>query len=715
MDILNLNQIKVSTDSAFLGVINSEFFKKFLFLSIFTDTITSKYSSIPIMSSSVIAIVALLISVSCSSSKTLASDISYVSSCGNIHNISCPFYLKGHHHNCPNFSYELSCHNNRTLLQFPHTNMSSYEPEENHVFYVQSIDYRNSSVRMVDSGLVEDKYLCSPSIHLHPFSQRTYYLILNIYDYIFSPIREFNKPITYIDCLNPVNTSARYIPVPPCSSSSSSSSVSSYVVIGHMDSSEVENNCKIRRTTWVSSAWPSINQTSFVDTRDNHSILYGIELPFHYFYCLTCPAFRTSSYCLGVEHENYYGMCEAPPFDECDSIYHITFKSGLRCNLKGISRWFDEYDSSVYEITGIVVGARFLCGILFLAVFLVHKLRRRHLSVYDTIEDFLQAENSIMPIRYTYSHIKKITSKFNEKLGEGGFGTVYKGKLRSGLVVAVKVLGNSNSKDSGTDFINEVGTIGRIHHVNIVKLVGYCFEGNKRALIYEFLPNGSLDKYLFLEGGTKPLSCEKIYEISCKVACGIEYLHKGCDIQILHFDIKPHNILLDENFNPKISDFGLAKLRATDASVVTMTAPRGTLGYMAPELFYKNIGSVSFKADVYSFGMLLMELAGQRKNLNPLVDQISQIYYPSWIYDQISKGKEIEMEDCTENQRDLIKKMIIVAMWCIQMKPVERPSMNKVIEMLEGDTQTLVMPPKPLICPQEAPMRDPESCQLSSN
>uniref|UniRef100_A0A175YPC6 Protein kinase domain-containing protein n=2 Tax=Daucus carota subsp. sativus TaxID=79200 RepID=A0A175YPC6_DAUCS len=131
-----------------------------------------------------------------------------------------------------------------------------------------------------------------------------------------------------------------------------------------------------------------------------------------------------------------------------------------------------------------------------------------------------------------------------------------------------------------------------------------------------------------------------------------------------------------------------------------MTAARGTLGYMAPELFYKNIGGVSNKADVYSFGMLLLEMAGQRKNLKPMVDQISQIYYLSWIYDQISNGKEIEMEDASKDERKLAKKMIIVAMWCIQMKPSDRPSMNKVLEMLEGDTGLLVMPPKPLICPQ---------------
>ncbi|XP_074328142.1 rust resistance kinase Lr10-like [Apium graveolens] len=172
-------------------------------------------------------------------------------------------------------------------------------------------------------------------------------------------------------------------------------------------------------------------------------------------------------------------------------------------------------------------------------------------------------------------------------------------------------------------------------------------------------------------------------------------------MQILHFDIKPHNILLDKNFNPIISDFGLAKLYATDDSIVTLTAARGTMGYMAPEIFYKNIGGISYKADVYSFGMLLMEMAGRRKNLNPFVDHISQIYFPSWVHDQFNEGKELEMEDVTEEERKMVKKMILVALWCIQMKPSERPSMNKVIEMLEGDIEELVMPPKPFLYPQD--------------
>lgn len=241
----------------------------------------------------------------------------------------------------------------------------------------------------------------------------------------------------------------------------------------------------------------------------------------------------------------------------------------------------------------------------------------------------------------------------------------------------------------------------------MVRLIGFCATRSKRALVYEFMPNGSLDKYLFSQEANISLSCKQMYDISVGVARGIEYLHRGCDMQILHFDIKPHNILLDENFNPKVSDFGLAKLYSTDDSMVSLTAARGTMGYMAPELFYKNIGRVSYKADVYSYGMLLMEMAGRRRNLNAFVDHTSQIYFPSWIYDQFKEGKEIEMGEATDEERQVVRKMVIIALWCIQMRPSDRPSMNKVIEMLEGNVEGLEMPPKPFLIPQEMPVEDP--------
>jgi serine/threonine protein kinase len=336
--------------------------------------------------------------------------------------------------------------------------------------------------------------------------------------------------------------------------------------------------------------------------------------------------------------------------------------------------------------------------------YLIYKWGRRHLLVYDSVEEFIQSQNNLMPIRYSYSEIKKITKSFKDKLGEGGFGTVFKGTLQNSCVVAIKMLDKSQAGQEY--FINEVATIGRIHHVNIVQLIGYCVEGSKRALVYEFMPNGSLSNYIFLqEGNNILLSYERIYNIALGVARGIQYLHQGCDMQILHFDIKPHNILLDENFTPKVSGFGLAKLYPIDQSIVSLTAARGTLGYMAPELFYKNIGDVSHKVDVYSFGMLLMEMAGRRKNLNAFVEHSSQIYFPTWVYDQLQNGNDVELilEDATEEEKKIGKKMLIVALWCIQMKPNDRPSMYKVIEMLEGEVEFLQMPLKPFLSSTESP------------
>ncbi|XP_018720688.2 rust resistance kinase Lr10 isoform X4 [Eucalyptus grandis] len=382
----------------------------------------------------------------------------------------------------------------------------------------------------------------------------------------------------------------------------------------------------------------------------------------------------------------YVSYCGGGQF--CASTYYY---GGV---LDDIAFW-TTWDLLVLLIVFCVV--KFIIGMPFVAIFLIYKYRRRHIAMDKNIEEFLQAHNNFLPIRYSYSNIKKITRNFKHKLGEGGYGHVYKGTLRSGNEVAIKIL--KQSKAHGQDFISEVATVGRIHHVNIVQLIGFCFEGSKQALVYDFMSNGSLDKRIFTKEGDKFLDYKKIYEIALGVVRGIEYLHRGCDKQILHFDIKPHNILLDKNFLPKISDFGLAKLYPIDHSIVSMTAARGTLGYMAPELFYKTLGGVSYKADVYSFGMLLMEMAGRRKNLNANAEHSSQIYFPLWVYDHINEGESVEMDEIVGEEREVMKKMIIVALWCIQLVPDHRPPMNKVLKMLERDIGNIQMPPKPLIYP----------------
>ncbi|PWA60629.1 Concanavalin A-like lectin/glucanase, subgroup [Artemisia annua] len=284
-----------------------------------------------------------------------------------------------------------------------------------------------------------------------------------------------------------------------------------------------------------------------------------------------------------------------------------------------------------------------------------------------------------------------MTNSFHEKLGQGGYGSVYKGNLPGGQLVAVKLL--SEATGDGNDFINEVASISRTSHVNIVTLLGFCIEGKKRALMYEFMPNGSLDK--FLRSDSSPLDWNTLFLIAKGIARGLEYLHRGCNTRIVHFDIKPHNVLLDEEFVPKISDFGLAKLCKRKESIVSVTGARGTAGYMAPEVFFRSFGGASHKSDVYSYGMMVLEMTGARKNKNTNLTSASEAYFPEWIYKQVEAGDSLGVDGVTtEEEKELAWKLVTVSLWCIQSDPSERPSISKVVEMLEGNSQSLQVPPK---------------------
>lgn len=310
------------------------------------------------------------------------------------------------------------------------------------------------------------------------------------------------------------------------------------------------------------------------------------------------------------------------------------------------------------------------------------------------IRKFLEDYTAMKPTRYSYADIKRITNDFKDKLGEGGYGNVFKGKISNEIFVAVKLLHNSTG--NGEEFINEVGTMGTIHHVNVVRLIGFCADGFKRALLYEFLPNGSLDKFIFPEGQAHhSLGMEKLQNIATGIARGIEYLHQGCEQRILHFDIKPQNILLDNDFNPKISDFGLAKLCEKGRSAVSMTAARGTMGYIAPEVFSRHFGNVSYKSDIYSFGMLLLEMVGRRKNIDQTVQNISQVYFPEWAYGRLVNGEDLRIQVEEDGEDNIAKKLAIVGLWCIQWNPVDRPSITFVLQMLEGNGENLNLPPNP--------------------
>ncbi|XP_021813147.1 rust resistance kinase Lr10-like [Prunus avium] len=238
--------------------------------------------------------------------------------------------------------------------------------------------------------------------------------------------------------------------------------------------------------------------------------------------------------------------------------------------------------------------------------------------------------------------------------------------------------------------------MGRVHHVNVVRLVGFCAGGFIRALVYEFLPNGSLQNFLSSADNKSSFpGWDMLQDIVLGIAIGIEYLHQGCDHRILHFDIKPHNILLNQNFTPKVSDFGLAKLCARDQSAISMTTVRGTMGYIAPEVFSRNFGSVSYKSDVYSFGMMLLEMVGGRKNFKVMEDSTSQVYFPEWIYNLLEQGDDLRIHIEDEGDAKIAKKLAIVGLWCVQWHPIDRPPMKVVVQMLEREGDNLTIPPNP--------------------
>ncbi|KAG5226456.1 receptor protein [Salix suchowensis] len=630
------------------------------------------------------------------------------SSCGRIQNISDPFRLDTDPQNCGNYNYNLICENNNSAVLYLYSGK----------YYVQAINYGNYTIRLVDAG-VQDNCCSIPrySLARDNFSTRDPYRLSN-YRW---PLLTLSQPMVFMSCKNTVD-SPLYVDTAHNGlnygavnyPNSSLMTHSNYVTHGGMTASDLMELCSIEKIFLL----PKKNYTDKYFEEIHNDLAYGFELSWYNFYCGKC---KSGCYLnTTTDRRQCFGMHQIfsiRPNITCD------LRVFFCVSLNDIFKFLVATTNKVSKIdcvlgifyTALLHGLIYVCGTPCVFIFLIYKWRRRHLSVYDTVEQFLQSHNNLMPVRYSYSDIKKITRGFKDKLGEGGFGCVYKGKLRSGRFAAVKLL--SKSKANGQDFINEVATIGRIHHTNIVQLIGFCAEGSKRALVYDFMPNGSLDTHLFSREGSISLSWQKLHQISLGVARGIDYLHLGCDMQILHFDIKPHNILLDDNFSPKVSDFGLARLYPTNGSITSLTAARGTIGYMAPELFYKNIGRVSYKADVYSFGMLLLEMAGKRKNLNALGENSSEIYWPYWVHDQVSNGKAIEIGDeATEEESMIVKKMVMVGLWCIQMKPTDRPTMKNVVEMLEGDLENLQLPPKPVLNLDETPANiGGESSSLSGD
>ncbi|MBA0722602.1 hypothetical protein Golax_003262 [Gossypium laxum] len=300
-----------------------------------------------------------------------------------------------------------------------------------------------------------------------------------------------------------------------------------------------------------------------------------------------------------------------------------------------------------------------------------------------------------VPIKFRLKELEDATDNFQALLGQGASASVFKGILSDGTAVAVKRI---NGEEHGEkEFRSEVAAIAGVQHVNLVRLLGYCcLPRGPRFLVYEFIPNGSLDHWIFPGKGTKNrpegcLSWDLRYKVAIDVAKALSYLHHDCRSRILHLDLKPENILLDENYRAIVADFGLSKLMGKDESRV-ITTIRGTKGYLAPEWLLER--GVSEKCDIYSYGMVLLEMIGGQRNVTLIENgsdksQRKWQYFPKIARDKLGEGKVIEVVDhrlvevgaIDERQ---VKRVVHVALWCIQERAKLRPTMAQVVEMLEG-------------------------------
>ncbi|XP_033128670.1 probable LRR receptor-like serine/threonine-protein kinase At1g56140 [Brassica rapa] len=335
---------------------------------------------------------------------------------------------------------------------------------------------------------------------------------------------------------------------------------------------------------------------------------------------------------------------------------------------------------STGTIVGVIVGLGLVSIIAGVAIFMIRKRNKRY------TDDAELLSMDIKPYTFSYSELKNATQDFNpsSKLGEGGFGSVYKGKLNDGREIAVKVLSVGSQHGKG-QFVAEIVAISAVMHRNLVQLYGCCYEGDHRLLVYEYLPNGSLDQALFGGGKTLYLDWSTRFEICMGVARGLAYLHEEASVRIVHRDVKAGNILLDSSLVPKVSDFGLAKLY-DDKKTHISTRVAGTIGYLAPE--YAMRGHLTEKADVYAFGIVALELVSGRKNTDVNLDNEKK-YLLQWAWNLHQDGREAELidQELAEFNMEEVKRVIGIALLCTYSSHSLRPPMSRVVAMLSGDVE----------------------------
>ncbi|GLT51798.1 hypothetical protein SLA2020_251820 [Shorea laevis] len=397
------------------------------------------------------------------------------------------------------------------------------------------------------------------------------------------------------------------------------------------------------------------------------------------------------------------GPAPPPPLDIPPASSNRNHKSGSnKSPSDGGSGGGSKSGIGAGGIAGIIISI-FVVGCI-ISFFLVKKRSRKSSSDIEKPNDqplVPPASNEVLehlgigprPKTFSYTELSAATDDFSpsNKLGEGGFGPVYKGKLSNGWVVAVKQLLVA-SHQGKNQFVAEIATISAVQHRNLVKLYGWCIEGNRCLLVYEYLENKSLDQALF---GNKDLHLDwpTRFSICMGTARGLAYLHEESRPRIIHRDVKASNILIDAELCPKISDFGLAKLY-DDKKTHISTRVAGTIGYLAPE--YAMCGHLTEKADVFGFGVVALEILSGRPNSDNSQDK-GKIYLLEWAWTLHENNQSLGLVDPTlvEFDENEALRMIRVGLLCTQAAPKMRPAMSRVVAMLAGDIKVSPVASKP--------------------
>ncbi|KAL1221653.1 putative LRR receptor-like serine/threonine-protein kinase [Cardamine amara subsp. amara] len=364
-------------------------------------------------------------------------------------------------------------------------------------------------------------------------------------------------------------------------------------------------------------------------------------------------------------------------------------KSGIKLTVQGNPRLCTDASCKTsnqkYVLPVVASAASVLIVVAVLILILVFRKRRRPTQV-DSLSTVQHELPSRPPLftqtkRFTYSEVVAFTDNFERVLGEGGFGVVYHGSLNGTQPVAVKLLSQS-SVQGYKEFKAEVELLLRVHHVNLVSLVGYCDEESHLALLYEYAPNGDLRQHLSGERGGSPLKWSSRLKIVVETAQGLEYLHTGCQPPMVHRDVKTTNILLDEHFQAKLADFGLSRSFSIGGETHVSTAVAGTPGYLDPEYYRTN--RLNEKSDVYSFGIVLLEIITSR----PVIQQTREKpHIAAWVGYMLTKGDIENIVDPRLN-RDYdptsLWKVLEIAMSCVNPTSDKRPNMSQVTNKLKG-------------------------------